>query len=450
MIKEKKKITKYNYKKSAKEIAIEYLRTIAISVLFSLIFTIILAFNARAEMIKNLYNDENIKQKLDMQMAQKIIAQSNLLTDLNNKSYTMCMHIGELYETAEDYRNAQIAYEFAILKAKKGFYKPYLKLVTVLVAQENFEDAESLLENLTDHTDKNLIKIKTRSYIIMGDKYYSIGKFLSAAKSYEQAGFYYNKFIKKDKVVDKAIKTRIVNAYIQAADIMVKSGMNSEAARFLKKAETYENDNYTLKYKLAIILSESDPEKSVDYFEPLLEKMPQDIDYEVYNSALVKAANIADLDNRPTVAKRYRYKIHSIDMFIKRKVVYKNDIETEIQAFSANKILFKYPLKAIYSFKNVSNSDILNLQGDFVLCKKGNPVETITEVIANKNKPMLISENTPNEVTVKFKKNIFTRKELEDYTIKIYLYKDDKYKTLVFETTIPKKNFNLKKEKASH
>ena len=449
MIKEKKKITKYNYKKSPKEVAMEYFRTIAFSILFSVIVTIVLTFNARAEMIKNIYADTNVKQRIDMQVAQQIIAQSNLLIDLSNKTYAMCMHIGELYETAEDYRNAQTAYEFATLKAKKGVYKPYLRLVTVLVAQENFDYAESLLENLKDHTNKSLIKIKTRSYIIMGDKYYSIGKFLSAAKSYEQAEYYYNKFTKRDKVIDQAIEERIVNSYIQAADIMVKSGLNSEAVRFLKKAEKYEPDNYVIKYKLAIILSDSDPEKSVDYFEPLLEKMPQDIDYEVYNTALMKSANIADLDNRPTVAKRYRYKIHTIDMFIKRKVVYKNDIETTMQAFSSNKILFKYPLKATYSFKNVSNSDIINLHGDFVLCRNGEPVETITEVVADKDKPMLIAENKTNDVSVRFRKNIYTRKELEDYTIRIYLYKDEKYKTLVFETTIPKKNFNLKKEKAS-
>ena len=447
MIKEKKKITKYNYKKSAKQIAFEYLRTIGLSVAFSLVFTICLAFNARAEMIKNLYADIEMRQKLDVQMAQQIIAQSNLIADLQSKSYVMCMRIGELYETAEDYKNAQTAYEFAVEKAKKGVYKPYLRLVTVLIAQEDFKNANALLDNLTDHNDKNLIKLKTRAYIIMGDKYYSIGKFLSAAKSYEQADFYYSKFSKKDKVIVQEIKKRIVNSYIQAADVMVKSDLNSEAVRFLKKAENYDNENFIIKYKLAIILSDSDPEKSVEYFEPLLEKMPQDIDYGVYNTALMKAAYIADLDNRPAKAKYYRYKTKSIDMFIDRKVIYKNDIETTILSFNSNKVLLKYPLKATYGFKNISNVNIIKLNGDFVLCKKGKPVESITTVIADKNSPMLVTNTEPNTADIKFKRSIYTKKELDDYTIKIYLYKDEKYKTLVFETTIPKKNFNLLNKK---
>ena len=45
----------------------------------------------------------------------------------------------------------------------------------------------------------------------MGDKYYSIGKFLSAAKSYEKAKFYYDKFTRKDPVVESSIKNRIKN-----------------------------------------------------------------------------------------------------------------------------------------------------------------------------------------------------------------------------------------------
>ena len=101
---------------------------------------------------------------------------------------------------------------------------------------DNFDDAEALLANLKDYTDVALVKMKTRSYIVLGDKYYSIGKFLSAAKSYENAEFYYSKFSKKDKKIVESIKERIINAYIQTADFMVKSGLNSEAVRFLKKA----------------------------------------------------------------------------------------------------------------------------------------------------------------------------------------------------------------------
>ena len=46
-------------------------------------------------------------------------------------------------------------------------------------------------------------------------------------------------------------------------------------------------------------------------FNDLLEECPQNIDYGVYNRALMKSANIADLEGRTTEAKYYRYKIHN-------------------------------------------------------------------------------------------------------------------------------------------
>ena len=444
MIKEKKKITKYNFEKSKKQIILEYIRTILCSIAVAFIFTTSLAMHARNEMIKNIYANEFEQEKLDKQVALQLITQTDLMSDLNSKKYSVCMHVGELYETAGDYYDAQKAYELAVEKAKPGVFKPYYKLINVLTAQEKFDKADALLDNIKDYTDKDLIKFKTRSYLTIGDKYYSIVKILSAAKNYEKANFYYSKFTKKDKVVLNAITTRIVNAYIQTADIMVKSGLNSDAVRFLHKALKFAPDNFDIKYRLAIVLSDSDPEKSIEYLEKLLTESPQDIDYGIYGRALLKAANIADLDNRPTQAKYYRYKIHSIDLFLKRKVVYKNDVEIFLQPIMIRKVFFTYPLNLTYGFRNYSNQDIVTLNADFVLCDNDKPIETITRQISNKDKPLLSYADTPNMATISFKKKVFTRKELGNYTVKIYLYKDEKYKTHAFTSTVP---YN---KKASH
>lgn len=441
MIKERKKDTKYNFNKSKKRIIIEYIRTVFVSFIVAIFITTGLAIHARNEMIKDIFASQQAQKVLDRKVALEIITQTNLLKDLGRKTYSVCMHAGEIYEIAEDYKGAQAAYELAIQKSKPGQYKPYYKLICVLAAQENFDAAEDVLNNIKDVSDKKLIKFKTRSYLTIGDKYYSIGKFLSAAKTYEKADFYYDKFSKKDPVVEDSINRRIINAYVQVADIMVKTGLNSDAIRFLRKAESYAPNDFKIRYKLAIVLSDSDPEVAVEYIEKLLKEIPQEIDYGVYNTALMKAANIADLDGRPTKAKYYRYKIHSIDLFINRKVVYKNDIETSLKSFSVKKVLFNYPLKATYQFINVSNSDIINLRGDFVLCLNDKPVETISTTVANKDNPMFCNPTKPNETSVSFKKKIFTKKELENYTIKIYLYKDDKYKTFVSENIIPKRSF---------
>lgn len=433
MIKEKKKKSKYNYKKTKKQILLSYAKTFFCSLLFALCLTISLSLHARNEMLKDLYAESAKQNLLDKATAQRLITQTNLLKDLKLKKYSVCLHAGKLYEAAGEYSNAQIAYEYAVEKAKPGVYYPYYKLIYVLTAQEKFDKANALLDNLKDINDKDLIKLKTRAYIIIGDKYYSIGKSLSAAKNYEKANFYYDKFKKKDNIIANAIKNRIIQAYINVADIMVQSGYNTEAVRFLKKAEEYDKENFETRYKIALVLADLDPEKSVEYFEPLLEEIPQKIDYNAYTAALMKAANIADLDNRPTQAKYYRYKIHSIDLYIKRKVIYKDDLEIELVNFNTKKLFFTYPLKYTFSFLNLSNIDIINLQGDFVLMDNNKEIEKISKTIANKKMPLLCTAYEPNKIIVEFDKKVFTKRELKNYTVKIYIYKDDKFKTLAAE-----------------
>lgn len=446
MIKEEKRITEYNRQKTFRGIVLEYLRTIFLSVLVAFIITIVLSIQARNEMIKNVYTNTEIQKKIDKQLAEQFIqSHTNLLSDIKNKKYSICMHIGALYETIGDFQKAQLAYESAVEKSKPDDYRAYYKLICILINQDKFDEAEKILADLQDYPNKKLIKLKTRSYIVMGDKYYSIGKFLSAAKKYEKAQFYYSKFKKYDKQIANSIKNRIENSYIKAADEIVKMGFNSDAVRYLKKVEKSNPNNLKVKYKLGIILSDSDPEKAIEYLEPLLNKIPQDIDYGVFCTALMKAANIADLDGRPTKAKYYRHKIHSIDLFIKRKVIYKNDIDVVLSSFQIKKLFFTYPLKVTYKFANTSNSDITFLKADFVLSVSDTPVETITKVIANKNNPMPIGGYDYNTCEVKFKKNIYTKRELKNYTIKIYAYKDEKFKTLVAETIVPQKSFDESK-----
>lgn len=436
MIKEKKKKSKYNYKKNKKQVLLSYTKTVFLSLVFATILTTCLAIHARNEMIKDLANESQKQNTLDKATAQRIITQTDLLKDLKFKKHSICMHVGKLYEAAGDFEDAQFAYELAVEKAKKGNYKPYNKLVYVLTAQEKFDKAKSLLNNLNDTNDKDLIKFKTRAYITIGDKYYSIGKFLSAAKSYEEANFYYNKFAKKDKIIKNSILERIIQSYIQVADIMVKSSLNSEAIKFLKKAESYDSTNFETRYKLAIVLADSDPEKSIEYFESLLKEVPQNIDYNVYSGALMKAANIADLDNRPTKAKYYRYKIHSIDLYVNRKVIYKDDVEIRMNAFDTKKTFFRYPIKTEFSFLNMSSTDIINLSADFILLNKDKEIERITKTISDKKHPLSSSAYEPNKVTVVFNKKVFTKKELENYSIQIFLYKDEQFKTLAAETKL--------------
>ncbi|MBR6127519.1 hypothetical protein IKQ21_07540 [bacterium] len=440
MIKDFDKKNKQKQKKTLAETIMEYARTMLISFLVAVVITTCLTIQARKSMIKNLYIKVEDNKKLDEQIAKHIIAQSDLTKNLATQNYTVCMNVGNLYEAAKDYTNAQIAYQAAILRAKRGVYTPYYKLSSILIAQAKFDEAESVINSVTDLKNRGLIKFKTRAFIEAGDKYYSLGKFLKAARSYERAKYYYERFSKRDKIIEESIKKRIVNAYSEAATVVVQQGYNSDAVSFLKKAEQYAPNDFHIKYKLAIIYSDLDPIKSIEYFDPLLKKMPQYIDYSTYNKALLKASNISDLEGNPTKAKYYRYKSHSIDLLIQNKVVYKNDIDIIMESFEIKKFLFRYHLKGKYKFKNTSHEDIFRLFADFELREGDEIKESYTVKCVTKDNPLFSNGGETDSITVNFGKKIFTKKELSQYVIDVYLYKDEKFKTLIGTFAIPEKS----------
>ena len=438
MIKEKKKKKKEELT-FAQELA-SYAKTAGISLLAATVFTILLSFHARSLMIKNLYSAKENKSKMERKIAQQIVSHSDLISSIHDKNYTIAMQVGALYDAAGDLPNAEYAYHIATQKAPNEKFAAYQKLCIVLITQNKIDEAVKILDSIEDINRLSLIRFKSRTYIVLGDKYFSDGKYLKAAGAYEMANYYYNRLTKKDKLVQKSINKRLVNAYVEAASVIVKNGYNSDAARFLKKALDYDPKNLDIQYRLAIVYADLDPLLSVKYFEPLIAKIPQNIDYETYSRVLIKAANIMDIQGDSVKAKYYRYKIHSLDVYINNKVVYKDDVEVILNSFSIKKMFFTYKLKSTYTIKNVSAMDIKKLHAEFVLRQGDKINEVHTVSCASGRKPLYSNGGELSDIEIKFGKNIFTKRELEKYNVDIYLYKEDKFKTLISSFKVPLKS----------
>ena len=439
MIKEKKK-NKLSKKQELKKELMGYLRTMSISFCIGVAIASLLSLHARSEMIKNLYASKEEKSKIEKRVAKEIIAHSDLISELSAKNYSMCMRVGNLYETAGDYQKAEYAYYLATQKTPDGTYTSYYRLAVVLIAQDKIEDAEEIVSSVQDISNLNLIKFKTRACITIGDKYYSVNKFLKAANYYEKANYYYNRLDKKDKYVEKAIHKRLINSYLEAAGVIIKNGYASDAIRFLNKALKYDPNNYKIKYRIALVYADTDPIKALEYFEHLIEKIPQEIDYNAYNRALMKAANIEDLQGNGIKAKYYRYKVHSLDLFINQKVVYKDDLNIITNGFNYKKVFFKYKLKSDFVFQNLSASDINKMSVEFVLRQGDKEKESTTFDCVDKKHPLLSNGGKTDVLTVIFGKNIFTKKELNSYSIDVYAYKDKHFKTLLGTYNITTEN----------
>jgi len=409
-----------------------YVKTAGISFAAATLFTVLLSFHSRSEMIKNLYTNKVDRAQIEKQIAQQIVNHSDLTSSLTSKSYAVCINVGDLYYAAGDLQRAEYAYHLALQKSPNGVFAAHQKFATVLITQNKTKDAEEIINDVRDINTLKLIRFKTRTYIILGDKYYSESKFLKAAEAYEKANYYYNRLHKRDKVVHESILKRLVNSYIETAAIIIKKGgSSSDAVRFLKKALKYDSDNLQIKYRLALIYADLDPVIAIDYFDELMQKIPQDIDYMAFGKALIKAANIMDIQNNQIQAKYYRYRIHSLDLYTKNKVVYKNDINIELKSLKIKKVFFKYQLRNSYRIINVSSDDIKDLYAEFVLKKDDKVKQVIVVTCATKKLPLFANEPDGRKVDVILGKNIFTKNELQRYTIDIYLYKDPKFKTLI-------------------
>ena len=437
MIKEKKKVKKRRELTFKQEMVI-YVKTVLVSFLIGALISIILTYHARMEMIENMFVSKEKRIKLEQKVARQIVENSDLISSLNDKSYSIMMHVGDLYEAAGDLPKAEYAYYLASQKAPNGKYISYLKLTLVLISQNKIADAHRVIDSVDDINNLSLIRFKTRANIVLGDKYYADSKFLKAVEAFEQANYYYSKLAKRDKVVNESIKERLVKSYIETATVLIKNGYNSDAARFLKKALKYDPNNLKIQYRLAIVYADLDPLVSVSYFEPLISKIPQEIDRDFFGNVLIKAANIMDIEGNSVKAKYYRYKIHSLDVYAANKVVYKEDIDVSQDKFSIKKVLFKYRLNSSYTLINESNTDIKNLSAEFVLRDGDEVKETVTlPKCITKRRPLFSGGGSVGNLNVVFGKNIYTKRELENYYIDVYVYKVPEYKTYIGSFKVP-------------
>lgn len=437
MIREKKKDKKRKEFTFRKELLLS-VKTIGLSFVFAVVISSYLSFSARNEMIKNLYVPKEKRVLIEQQVAKQIVANSDMISALHEKNYAIILHVGELYEAAGDLSNAEYAYFLATQKSPPGKYVSFLRLTLVLIAQNKIEDAINLINSVEDINNLELIRYKTRANIVLGDKYFSENKYLKAANAYEQANYYYSKLAKKDKVVQESIRQRLIKSYLEASSVILKNGYNSDAVRFLKKALNYDPNNLKIQYRLAIVYADLDPITSIQYFEPLISKIPQEIDRNIFSKTLIKAANIMELQGNSIKAKYYRYKIHSLEVYSNNKVAYKEDFDIILNSYSIKKILFKYKLVFDFSIKNISAQDVRNLSVEFVLRQDDTEKEKVLldKVVTNK-KPLYSNGGELDNLTVKFGKSIYTKKELEQYYIDVYLYKDANYKTHVTTFKVP-------------
>lgn len=338
----------------------EYLRTFFLTMLFVFISVIATLF-----VIQHQIYDDQAKQQLqddtvDYYLIGVLIDKNKYLEQKYPDNYRINLKLGILYELKKDYKNSEIEYKIAIEKAPYNHYRPEYRLSLLYLALNRLDNAESVMNNLKDRPDEKLIKYKADIYEKLGDKYYNLGDYENAIERYEKSLSYWE--IIKNKKQIKYNKNSIASSYVYLADAYLNNMKPAYAVDSLNNALSIV-DAPILKYKLALLLMESKPDLSYQYFKEVFKRAPEIINYDTYSkflSAMIQSAteqgDMADVD-------LYQYELKKAKEYFKINVLSIDDVALDDVKgkITVNNWMKKNNIHLETRLKNISKHNIDSL-----------------------------------------------------------------------------------------
>lgn len=371
----------------------EYLRTIAITLVVIFLSIIALFF-----MIKHNIYDKNTQtqaeESIDYELIDVMIQKNKAQETKSPSNYKINIKLGTLYEIKKDYNNAELEYEKAIDKAPCTDFKPKYKLALLYLHTNKAEKAEEVINKITDFHDKKLVKYKADVFEKLGDFYYNSGDYENAIEKYEKSLFYWQ--IISDKKEIKYVKNSLASSYVYLADTYVSEMEPGYAVESLKTALTMFNVPI-LKYKLALLLIDENPEEANEYFEEVFKEAPDLINYETYSNFLTAMSQEASANGDTALAQLYEFKQKKVKEFFETNVLSIDDIALEdVEGrIRANNLFGKYYIGLEAKLKNVSKNQIDSLFIQIVFKDKEEIIGDYTKQIVDKKVPLLPGNYSP-------------------------------------------------------
>lgn len=411
---------------------LKYLHTALIAGFLAMCVVIGVVIHARISIEDELYITKEHQSKIQRKFTESILSQEEVLGKLYSEDYKYNIYMGDLHLSVGDFAEAEAYYQHAIYLAPDITYDHYLKLIILYLRTNQVPKAEELENSVVDKSTQKLIKFKCKSNILLGDYYYQIGDGNLSNKKYKLADYYFDKLYVRKVKSREYIQKGILASYVQIADKFVQEKNYAEAYRFLKRAELIDSDNLIIKYKLALVLSYIDPEKSIDYFDILKKNKPQMVSFYLYYETLMRAAEIAKVRGELPESKLYTYKASSVKRFyenniVNSEVIYLDFLHSKVQiSAKSDKFILKYRLT------NITTHNLSNVKMDVIFFNSGHPMATFTKTVFDKEIYLRPNETSPVininfNAPVHFKKNAY-----ENISYEIYLYSNEKYKTLMY------------------
>lgn len=373
---------------------IEYLRTIGITLLVIFVSIVTLLFA-----IKHRIYEKNVQAQIEEDSIDygliDVMIQKNKAQELKSPAnYKINVKLGTLYEIKKDYNNAEVEYEKAIDKAPCTDFKPKYKLALLYLHVNKAAKAEAVINTISDFDDKKLVQYKADIFEKLGDFYYNSGDYENAIDKYELSLFYW-KIISAKKEI-KYIQNSLASSYVYLADTYV-SEMEPEYAIEALKTALSMFDVPILKYKLALLLINDNPEEANQYFEEVFKEAPDLINYDTYYNFLSEMSQEADANGDTALAQLYEFKQKKVKEFFETNVLSVDDIilEDVEGRLKANNLFRKYYIGLEAKLKNVSKNQIDSLFIQIVFKDKEEVIGDYTKQIVDKKIPLLPGNYSP-------------------------------------------------------
>lgn len=411
----------------------EYLRTFFLTILFVFLSVIVLLMVIQHQIYEEQAQKQAQEDTIDYYLIGVLIEKNKYLEQQYPKDYSINLKLGILYEVKKDYKNSEMEFKKSIEKAPYDEFKPQYRLALLYLTLNRLDDAQSIMDSLVDEPNKKLIEYKADIYEKLGDKYYNLGDYENAIDRYEKALIYWQAIKNKQRI--EYNKNSLASSYVYLADNYLSNMKPEYAVDALEMAMTIVQAPI-LKYKLALLLMNDNPDLAYQYFEEVFNEAPQIINYDTYDKFLSAMAESADERGDIAQAELYQYKEKKLREYFKINVLSVDDISLEEVRgeIKPNNFMKKNNIYLEARVKNTSKSAIDSLYLEIVFKDNNEIIGDYFKQVIDK-KSILKSDAYSPLISIRiFEPQKINDKSPKHITAEIYVSKAEKSYKLLLKT----------------
>lgn len=426
-----------------------YISTILWTILASCIFSGGIIYYAQYDVINNSSSKYN--EKVLNEYIRNTVIEQNINLEMNYPDdYRIDMHLGYLYNVIKEFDKAEYYYKKAVAKAPDNIYRPLYELASFYIERLRFDEAQEIIDVFPQKSSSVLIKYQSYLYRKMGDSYYKNHQYYYALKKYEKSKYYWIKLSSIPLKYLSSLNKRISESAVNLADIAFNTNRLEEAIAFLKIAEKATPNDFIVRYKLALITSNTDMELSYKYFSTLFKEYPTKIDYTAYYDLLMKLSQYYEYEGDYTKSKLYSFRAKTLLDYVYMYIVTNKDVNCQIIDKSLYKVGNKYKILLKLRIDNISKMPINNLTIEVVYKLNNEEIETYKKQIIDSSNSLLPNDHISDIRIIPKVFNKYRESEIPNISVEIYLYKVSSKKWCVYNGKLfDKTNIEIKQSKLS-